>query len=464
MKNLSIRWRLTLWNTAALAVLLLAVGSLVYALLRHAMHEQLDRVLRAQHHELEQDDRISADPESRLRHWIEEFHDHVGVYSVIYQANGGVSAHTEQLAPQSVPTLQTGSSDHAVFASRELPLIGWQRTMTATFDAGGRKFVVMLMLPLEETNRDLRQVATVLWAVFPLSLLLAGGVGYLLARKALAPVAQLRRSTDEITVERLDRRLDVPNPHDELGRLGQTINAMIARLERSFAEIRRFTADASHELRTPISVIRTETEVAMTKPPNADEYQTLAGSILEECEHLTALTDQLLTLSREDAGATSQESTRLNFEALVAEAAAMMRALAEAKQQMLNVDLTEGITVAGDAARLRQVVYNLLDNAIKYTAEGGRIDVSLREEGDSAVLTVDDTGIGIAAEHLPHVRERFYRVDKARSREGGGTGLGLSIVDSITTAHGGRVAIASRLGEGTTCTVFLPRAGPETPT
>lgn len=464
MSRLSIRWRLTFWNTLALAVLLIAIGLLVFALLRHAVYEQLDRVLQAQFQELEQDDRMATEHESRLRHWIDEFHDHVGVYCEIYDGEGRVFAHTEQLATASIPSLVSESTEQAGFASRELPLIGWQRTMTRTLDVGGQRFVVVLMLPLEETRRELSQVATILWSVLPLSLLLAGCIGYVLARKALAPIEQLRRATDEITAERLNRRLDVRNPHDELGRLGQTINAMIARLQRSFAEIRRFTADASHELRTPISVIRTESEVAMTKPPNAEEYRTFVGSILEECEHLTKLTDQLLTLAREDPGVTAHLTERFDLATLVSDAAEIMRPLAEAKQQTVSVDANDEVVVAGDAARLRQAVYNLLDNAIKYTPEGGHLAVSLRTLHDQAVLEVRDTGIGIAAEHLPHVVERFYRVDKARSREEGGTGLGLSIVDSISAAHGGRIEITSRLGEGTTCTVYLPRSKNESGT
>jgi heavy metal sensor kinase len=462
MSRLSIRWRLTLWNTAALAVLLLTVGSLVYALLRHAMYEQLDRVLLAQFGELVHDERIESDPESRLRHWIDEFHEHVGMYSVIYDADGSVFARTEQLAEQSVPIGPNGHVNPPEFGSRELPLVGWQRTMTRSFETDGRQLVVMLMLPLEETRRELRQAAAVLLGVLPFALLLASGMGYTLARKALSPVDQLRRATDEITAERLSRRIDVPNPNDEFGRLGQTINAMIARLERSFAEIRRFTADASHELRTPISVIRTEAEVAMQEPPGPEEYRSIAANILEECERLTRLTDQLLTLSREDTGVTPLESERLDFAELVAHVADMMRPLTDAKQQTLKLNSAESLPVVGDAARLRQVVYNLLDNAIKYTPEAGRIGVEVREQGDLVALVVRDNGIGIAPEHLPHVRERFYRVDQARSRDEGGTGLGLSIVDSIVAAHGGQVEIISRAGEGTTCTVLLPRACSET--
>jgi len=461
MSRWSIRWRLTLWYTAALAVLLVGIGSLVYVLLRQAMYAQLDRTLEAQYHEFDQDDGMKADHEARLRHWIEEFYDHVGVYCVIHDAEGNLYAHTEQLATQSIPNAAIGDAERSGYTSRELPLIGAQRMLTRSFDTSGQRFVVTLMMPLAETRRELRQIATVLWTVFPLSLFLAGGVGYLLARRALAPVDGLRRAAEDITAERLTRRLVVSNPHDELGRLGQTINAMIARLDRSFAEMRRFTADASHELRTPISVIRTEAEVTMRRPPGAKEYLSLPASVLEECEHLTKLTDQLLTLARQDAHVTSVRAERLDLAALVSDAAEVMRPLAAAKQQALNLDAAAGVSVDGDPARLRQIVYNLLDNAIKYTPEGGRIDVFVRDRDQSAILEVRDTGIGIPAEHLPHVRERFYRVDKARSRKKGGTGLGLSIVESITAVHGGRLQITSAPDEGTTCTVFLPRSGGE---
>jgi len=459
VRSLSIRWRLTLWNTAALAVLLVAVGSLVYVLLRHAMYAQMDRVLLAQFQELQNDERVDADYELRLRHWIDEFHEHLGLFCVVYDSEGNVYARTEQLAERSVPPAPRGDPHEARYASIALPLVGRQRSLTQGMEAGGRRFTVVLMAPLYKVDQELNRVAAVLLGVLPLALLSAGGIGYVLARTALSPIDHLRKAADQITAERLDQRLEVARPDDELGRLGQTINAMIARLERSFAEIRRFTGDASHELRTPVAVIRTEAEVAMNKPPDPDEYRTFVGNILEECEHLTKLTDQLLTLSREDAGVAPFTPASLDLSALTNQAADMMRPLAETKQQTLVVQADAAAGVVGDAGRLRQVVHNLLDNAIKYTPEGGRIEVTVRSHDDMVVLTVRDTGIGIAAEHLPHVFERFYRVDKARSRDEGGTGLGLSIVQSIVLAHGGRVDMTSVVGEGATCRVWLPRNG-----
>ena len=463
MNRLSIRWRLTLWNTAALAVLLLIVGLLVYGLLRHAMLEQIDRVLVEQFHELEHDLHSVNDPGARIRHWIEEFHEHAGVLCVVYSEDG-VVARTKEMAEQSVPERPTNATAESRFDSRRLPLIGRQRMLTRALDATGSRFDVVLMLPMDEVHEELRGLAAVLLAVLPISLLLAGGIGYALARRALAPVERIRQATDEITAEQLGRRLDMPNPNDELGRLAKTINAMIARLQQSFAEIRRFTADASHELRTPISVIRAEAEVAMHQPPDAEDFQALAGSILEECEHLTKLTDQLLTLSREDAGLVPLESQPVDLAPLAADATEMMRPLAEAKQQTLTLDSPTTAIVTGDAERLREVLYNLLENAIKYTPSQGRIEVAVTEQSGMVAVAIHDTGIGIDADHLPRVFDRFYRVDKSRSREAGGTGLGLSIVQSIVSAHSGRVEISSTPSEGTTCTVLLPRTGSNLPT
>jgi heavy metal sensor kinase len=290
----------------------------------------------------------------------------------------------------------------------------------------------------------------------PLTLLVAVGGGYFLARRALAPVEQLRRRTREITADRLDRRLPVANPGDELGRLAQTVNDMIGRLERSFAEVRRFTADASHELRTPLTAIRTEAEVALGRDDLPPGQRQLLGSVLEECARLTRLTDQLLALAREDAGVAPGAREPVDLAALVAGVAETMRPVAEVKGVRLRADLAGPVPVRGDPARLRQVCYNLADNAIKYTTAGGEVEFRVESRGGCGVVTVRDTGEGIPPEHLPRVFDRFYRVDRARSREQGGTGLGLSIARSIVTAHGGRIELTSTPGQGTTCTVTLP--------
>jgi heavy metal sensor kinase len=303
-------------------------------------------------------------------------------------------------------------------------------------------------------DRELGQVASALVVAVPAALLLSGALSYLLARKALRPVQRLHRLAGTITADSLDRRLPVANAGDEVGQLTQDINAMIGRLEQSFAEIRRFTADASHELRTPLTAIRTEAEVALARPTPAD-CRPVLGSILEECERLTRLIDQLLVLAREDARAVRAPAP-LDLAALLAGVVETMRPLAEAKRVRLEYQPNGAATLAGDETRLRQVFYNLLDNAIKYTPAGAAVSIALRRQGNHHRVTVRDNGIGIPPEHLPHVFDRFYRVDKSRGREPGGTGLGLSIARTIVTAHGGEIELESTPGKGTTCTVTLP--------
>jgi heavy metal sensor kinase len=454
--TLNIRWRLTLWNTLGLAVMLLAFAALVYGMLRHALYEQLDRRLAGALGQLEEDPRTAAEPDKRVHYWIDEWKEHENLSAVVYGADGNVLERTEQLAGDSVPPTPAVSGSERRTGDRAIPNLGRQRVLEGSLRLGDRPSSIVIMAPLEDVDHELGELRTVLAMAVPIVLLLSGGLGYFLARKALAPMERLRRSTEEITAERLDRRVPVVNPWDELGRLTETFNAMIGRLERSFAEIRRFTADASHELRTPLTAIQTEAEVALAEPLDLAEHQQLLGSILEECGRLTRLTDQLLALAREDARAARQARERVDLAALVGEVAETMRPLADAKLLRLHVEANRATWVLGDAARLREVFFNLIDNGIKYTREGGEIELCVGQNGLEAVVTVRDTGIGIPAEHLPHVFDRFYRVDKARSRAEGGTGLGLSIAQSIAGAHGGRIELASTLGQGTTCTVRLP--------
>jgi heavy metal sensor kinase len=454
--RLSVRWRLTLWNTLALAVLLLGFSGLVYALMRHALYEQVDRSLLAELRQLQQDERLQGQPGERLAYWIEEFLEHEKNFCIVYQADGTVYRRTQELAAASVPADPGPATVVPRFSNQKVPIIGWQRALTTRLKVGSQEVTVLQLAPLMDVEHELQELQVALGMAVPATLILSAGLGYALARKALKPMEKLQRRTAEITAEQLDRRLPVDHPRDEVGRLAQTINGMIARLERSFGEVRRFTADASHELRTPLTVIRSEAELALGKDLSVAEYQTLLGSILEECDRLTRLTEQLLALAREDGSSSSQPLQPLDLAALVEGVVENMRPLAEMKGLVLRQQGQGPLVTPGDETRLRQVFYNLLDNAIKYTPEDGTITVRLGRQEGSVTVAVCDTGIGIAAEHLPRVFDRFYRVDKGRSREMGGTGLGLSIVQSIVNAHQGRIDLASTLGQGTTCTVVLP--------
>jgi heavy metal sensor kinase len=456
--GLSIRRRLTLWNAVAFAIVLVGFAGLVYVLVAQAVRQQAARAAQATLRLMQTDPRLSAEPNERARYWVNEFEEHMGVLAGVYQPDGSpIAVHPDLAAhfagpppppsTQAVPTDPAG--DRWFVASRPA-------------QAGGQELRVLLLVPLRDGDAELAMLARVLAAAAPLAFLLSAAVAYLLARKALAPVDALRRSADAITVNRLSDRLPVTNPGDELGRLATTVNAMVGRLERSFGEIRRFTADASHELRTPLTAIRMEAEAVLDRAATVAECKALAGSILEECGRLARLTDQLLALAREDAGIADSELERVDLGELVGGVADALRAVAEAKQVTMTADLHAGAIVTGDAIRLRQLAMNLIDNAIKYTQEGGSVQVAVASTDPGVVLVVADTGVGIPAEHLPRVFDRFYRVDRARSRELGGTGLGLSIAQSIVKGHGGSIELTSRPGSGSTATVVLPVNGQRT--
>lgn len=461
MKTVSIRWRITLWNTAAFAVVLAGFGFLVYTLLKQTHYDQVDRGLRNRFQEIRGDQELAANPEQRFRYWVRKFGKHIEMSGEVWDKNGNVIAQAEQLAATPRLAVPSRVSSDPRFDSLALSGLGEVRRLTAEVPTDQGTFTLMLLAELEHVHEELDLVIQALLLTVPITLGIAAALAYWLAYKALAPVEELRRLTDDITAERLDRRLPIPNPGDELGHLAQTINSMIARLEHSFDEVRRFTGDASHELRTPIAVIRSEAEMGADSSRNLDEARHRFQSILEECSRLTSATSQLLTLSREDAGVNQAAREPVSLQPLIRESVESLEPLVSAKQQEIEAELNCEVLVLGDAVRLRQVFHNLIDNAIKYTPPAGKIRITLTRSDSDALITVSDNGIGIDAQHLPHVFDRFYRVNKNNTAEEGGAGLGLSIVQSIVTAFGGRVDLTSTLGEGSEFRVSLPVAPEE---
>lgn len=449
----SIRWRLTLWNGFGVAAVLLGFAALLYWLSARALWQHADRTADSGFRLMEHDAQFARAPDSRAEYWVEEFDEHMGVLAAIFRPDGTL------LHAHSGNELRQHFADPSL--GRRWIVDGeghrWRRVRQVV-RAGSHEVQVLLLIPVREQEADLAAIRRAIVLTVPVGLLVTILLAYWLAQTALRPVDDLRQSAERITAERLDERLPVVNPNDELGRLATTINAMIARLEQSFTEIRRFTADASHELRTPLTALRTEAEVALASCHQVQEYRELTESMLEECARMTRLTEQLLTLAREDAGVLHVEREQVDMGALVHEVVETLRPIADSKGIELAFDETTSCTLLGVPIRLRQVVMNLVDNALKYTDTGGRVRVRLTSTPNAVELSVSDTGCGIADEHLPKVFDRFYRVDKARSRDMGGTGLGLSIVKSIVTAHGGTVAVQSESNHGSTFTVVLPIA------
>jgi len=310
-----------------------------------------------------------------------------------------------------------------------------------------------LLDPVETMlNHLFLQVA---WGL-PLAVVIIAGGGYLLVRRALTPVEQITRAAERITLHNLSERLPVARTDDELERLSVSLNRMITRLDDAFQNSKRFVADASHELRTPLTILRGELE-NLTEDARLDsELRERVGSMLEEAVHLGKIVEQLFTLSRLDAGEAQTEWTCFDLAELAKTTSEQMHLLAEDKGISISCDTSEPAPVKGNRVRLKQVVVNLLDNAIKYTRVNGKIQLRVLAVNGHAVLEVKDNGIGIPPDALPHIFERFYRVDQARSADYESAGLGLSIVKSICTAHGSEVEAQSTVGSGSSFRVKLP--------
>ncbi len=290
----------------------------------------------------------------------------------------------------------------------------------------------------------------------PIAVLIITAGGYLLVRRALTPVEQITRAAERITQFNLSERLPISDTGDQLERLSRALNRMITRLDDAFQNSKRFVADASHDLRTPLTILRGELESAAEDPQITAQLRDRIGSMLEEVVHLGKIVEQLFTLSRLDAGEAQSEWTRFDLGELAKTTAEQMSLLAEDKGISIACDVAQAARVKANQVRFKQVVVNLLDNAIKYTPDKGAVHLRVSAVNGHAILEVEDTGIGIAPENLPHIFERFYRVDPTRSTNADSAGLGLAIVKSICTAHGAEVKVQSQAGVGSIFSVRLP--------
>ena len=304
-----------------------------------------------------------------------------------------------------------------------------------------------------------RQLIILLAIAGPAALLLGSYGGLLLANQALFPVDRLTRAAEEIEAGDLAKRVQVPAKMDELGRLAVTFNRMIARLQAAFERQRQFTADASHEMRTPLAVMRGDIEIALRRDRKPEEYRSVLTSNLEEIIRLSRLVEDLLMLARADAGQSLLQCEPMDLAELCAQVTEYLSPLAEEKGQQLIYTPPEitPLKISGEAQRLKQMLLNLLDNAVKYTPTNGSIRLRLMQDQHDAILSLSDTGRGIPEEDLSHIFERFFRHSRSTSdKTVQGFGLGLSIVKWIVDSHGGKISAASTLGQGTTFTVRLP--------
>lgn len=454
-----IRGRLTLLYVALLSLVLVLYAAGASAFLLRNLREQLDNRLDEDVETIE--GLLALDSGGRIQlltgNLDEDARDFQPHFLEVWSSGGAVLYRSPQLGerdlgPPPTPARDSGSVQRSVQLAdgTRVRIVGRRHSIHGT--------LVGLRLGLSEEPlwSELWQMVSVLAIGLPIALLLAGGTGYAVARRALQPLDSMAQRAEEITAERLSERLPIGNPSDELGHLARVFNQTLARLERSFEQLRRFTADASHELRTPLTAIRSVGEVSLQRTGDAEYYRDIVGSMLEEANRLTRLVDSLLTMSRADARRIPLQYTEFPLLDLAKEAAGVIEVLAEEKNQSMIVEGDGGIQVRGDRLILRQALINLLDNAVKYSPEGGRLEMRAGADAGGAFVDIRDSGPGIPLEHRSRVFDRFYRVDKSRSREAGGAGLGLSISQWAVQAHGGRIELDCDHGPGCNFRIRLP--------
>jgi len=359
--------------------------------------------------------------------------------------------------PESVPPF---AAETKQASTREQAVPGDSAMLIATLpgSVAGQDYVVEVGTSLAASNNVLRGLLVTLAVGLPVLTGLAIFGGYVLMKRAMKPVQDIIVSAQDITLHHLSRRLPVTDSGDEIAELSKVLNQMIARLDESFQHTSRFTADASHELRTPLTVIHCELESILRNRKLDVDLREALGSLLDEVVRLVRIVEGLFALSKLDTGEARSEPVRFDLAKLAETTAEQMCLLAEEKHIQLACKTSEQVEVEGDHSRLKQVIVNLLDNAIKYTPDGGKISLTVHAENGSAFLDVTDNGPGVSEAALPHLFKRFYRADEAHTREVEGAGLGLSIVHSICTAHGGAVSIRNTPPTGCQVTVQLPKA------
>jgi len=460
MKRLSIGVRLTLWYVAIFAVGELAFGAGMWFILRHNLYDLVDDGLESQVEDLKnfleaQKKNASV---SKLQEEVAESYaiEHSGDFLELYLETGDLIYRSSFLQAHQSILLPPAQIKKTFFRRRDIDGRRF-RFVFETLSANGHTYTVEMGAPADDAVETLQLFRTYLLMFAPLLLLIAAGGGYWISRRALSPVDALVRTAREIGGASLDSRLQKLNTGDELQRLSDTLNEMLDRIETAFLRVTQFTADASHELRTPVSLIRTEAELALRRSRGEEEYKESLRHILLEAERTTTLIEQLLALARADSGRETLHMQPVDLRQTLRGVIDGWRQVSTIRDLQFTANIAEqNAFVMGDETLLRRLADILLDNAFKYTPSPGAIRLSLQQQAERAVITVQDSGVGIAEEDQSKIFERFYRVDKARSRSQGGTGLGLAIAQWIVSQHRGSITVESRAGEGATFLVELP--------
>lgn len=465
MNTRSLPFRMSIWVSSVLGLALLLFGTTVYISVKRQLTTQLYDSLSKQAKTI--GEQILGAPDNRGKEYVREeinesFAPHInGRFIRVTGADGGLIYSSENprdgsFKADQIPAASGGAEGG--YRPRVVDLNGFPLVLQGASytDPHGRVFLIETGAPYNLISRELKSIVLSFALGIPVFLTVAILGGYFLVKNSLQPIRAISAQAERISSKNISERLPAAHTGDDIERLSHSLNRMVDRLDEAIQHISRFSADVSHELRTPLTILRGELEDLVGQTGHRPETLETAGNALEEIERLSRIVDQLLTISRLDAGQAGIEKSLLNLGSLARSTAEQMLLLAEERGISVEYVIEEGVKVFGDSLRLKQVIVNLLDNAFKYTPPGGHVELEVAGAGNYVTLSVSDDGIGIPPEALPHVFERFYRADKARTRSTGGAGLGLSIVQSIVAAHQGCVRVESEVARGTKVIVELP--------
>ncbi len=462
----TIRARLTLWYIALLALILIAFSAALYFTLARSLYQQVDNTLRLNAEQLAGAVNIEQG-QVNFQNSEGDTSDAASLresgYLVRLVDAGGHIVDTNArfaalpVAESALDAARGGQAPLETAAVNGRPYRIYTRPIS---ENGSFYGALQIAQPLDEVESALRQLLVLLFAIVPLTLALASGGGYWFAQRALAPMERITRAARRISAQDLSQRLNMNLPDDEVGRLARTFDGMLARLDDAFRREREFTANASHELRTPLTVMRGEIDVALNRPRSKDEYARVLRGIGEDVDRLTEMANDLLILARADASKLPLQFDAVSAARFLQAVADEMRPLAEERAIALVEHADEPLTIWADEDKLLHVMFNLVENALKFTPRGGTITLSAARENQHALVTVTDTGAGIAPDHLPHIFERFYRADEAHASHTGGAGLGLAIAHALVAAQGGALEARSVQGHGATFTIRMAMQKP----
>lgn len=463
-----LRVRLTLWYGTALALVLIIFSVVLYAItarsLRDTVDESLEDTAMTAVRSLEERGFLPLINEEELLSQFPEL-TRIDKFFQIFSPSGTITIRSPNIKQHEVPlsrtALDAAFAGQRIFESAKYPKEPPLRLISVPIMyRGNLLYIVQVGTSMESVGETLQRFLVLLVVAIPIALAVSLAGGWFLAGRALRPVDKITLAAQRIAAGDLSQRLSMPAAHDEIGRLAATFNNMIGRLDTSFRQIRQFTSDASHELRTPLTVMKGETDLVLRRPRSLDDYKSVLESNLEEIDRMTRIVDELLFLSRADMGEVRVESLPVAMESLVEDIHRQAKLLAQDRNIEVLLGTVMPVVVQGDDLRLRELLLNLVENAMKYSHPGGKVEISLLNDGREARLSVTDQGIGIAPADHKKIFQRFFRTDVARGHTKKGTGLGLAICAWIAELHKGRVEVKSDLGQGSAFTVVLPLAHP----